>query len=148
MIRESKKWNRFFFFTLSLVFSWMLTFSWGWSQTYVSGKVITSDGMVVTSGAVALEKGELHNNAFRVGGGINVDGTFKIPATQSANLHENEFTTIHLPKLKTIEEREESLKYARQDFKSNYELPEEKQKYIRELIHNERKFLEYKSGGE
>lgn len=79
MIRKSKKWDRFFFFTLSLVFTWILTFSWGWSQTYVSGKVITSDGMVVASGAVALEKGNLHNNAFRAGGGINADGTFKIP---------------------------------------------------------------------
>jgi mono/diheme cytochrome c family protein len=79
MIRESKKWNRFFFFTLSLVFTWILTFSLGWSQTYVSGKVITSDGMVVASGAVALEMGELHNNAFRAGGEIKADGTFKIP---------------------------------------------------------------------
>lgn len=79
MIRKAKKWNRFFFFTLSLVFTWILTFSWGWSQTYVSGNVITSDGMVVASGAVALEKGNLHNNAFRAGGGINADGTFKIP---------------------------------------------------------------------
>ncbi|CAB1056380.1 hypothetical protein D1BOALGB6SA_1116 [Olavius sp. associated proteobacterium Delta 1] len=50
-----------------------------WCQTYVSGKVITSDGMVVASGAVALEKGELHNNAFLVGGAIGSDGTFKIP---------------------------------------------------------------------
>jgi len=50
-----------------------------WCQTYVSGKVITSDGMAVASGAVALEKGELHNNAFLVGGGIGPDGTFKIP---------------------------------------------------------------------
>ena len=78
MMRESKKWN-WFFFTLSLFFTWILTFSWGYSQTYVSGKVITADGMVVASGAVALEKGELHNNAFRAGGRINVDGTFKIP---------------------------------------------------------------------
>ena len=50
-----------------------------WSQTYVSGKVITADGMTVASGAVALEKGELHNNAFLVGGAIGTDGTFKIP---------------------------------------------------------------------
>ena len=50
-----------------------------WAQTYVSGKVITSDGMVVASGAVALEKGELHNNAFLAGGAIGSDGTFKIP---------------------------------------------------------------------
>jgi hypothetical protein len=50
-----------------------------WCQTYVSGKVITSDGMAVASGAVALEKGDLHNNAFLVGGAIGPDGTFKIP---------------------------------------------------------------------
>jgi len=79
MIIESKKWNRFFFFTLSIAFSWILTFSWAWSQTYVSGKVITSDGMVVASGAVALEKGDLHNNTFFAGGGIKRDGTFEIP---------------------------------------------------------------------
>jgi len=79
MVIEAKKWNKFFSFTLSIVFTCILTFSWAWGQTYVSGKVITSDGMVVTSGAVALEKGELHNNAFRAGGGINADGTFKIP---------------------------------------------------------------------
>ncbi|UCD91123.1 MAG: cytochrome c [Desulfobacterales bacterium] len=79
MIITSKNWHRFFFFTLGIGFIWMLTFSWAWSQTYVSGKVITSDGMVVASGAVALEKGELHNNAFLSGGGINTDGTFKIP---------------------------------------------------------------------
>jgi cytochrome c5 len=35
--------------------------------------------MVVASGAVALEKGELHNNAFLAGGAIGPDGTFKIP---------------------------------------------------------------------
>ena len=78
MMSEAKKWS-LFFFTLSLLFTWILTLSWGWSQTYVSGKVITADGMVVASGAVALEKGELHNNAFRAGGVINADGTFKIP---------------------------------------------------------------------
>lgn len=50
-----------------------------WCQTYVSGKVITADGMAVASGAVALEKGKLHNNAFLVGGAIGPDGTFKIP---------------------------------------------------------------------
>ncbi len=51
----------------------------GWCQTYVSGKVATADGMVVASGAVALEKGKLHNNAFRAGGAVAADGTFKIP---------------------------------------------------------------------
>ncbi len=50
-----------------------------WAQTYVSGQVITADGMAVASGAVALEKGELHNNAFLVGGAIGTDGRFKIP---------------------------------------------------------------------
>jgi cytochrome c5 len=48
-------------------------------QTFISGKVITSDGKVVASGVVALEKGELHNNAFLTGGAIGTDGTFKIP---------------------------------------------------------------------
>ena len=50
-----------------------------WGQTYISGKVITSDGKVVASGVVALEKGELHNDAFLTGGAIGSDGTFKIP---------------------------------------------------------------------
>ena len=62
-----------------LMVSWTLFISPAWAQTYVSGKVITSDGMVVASGAVALEKGELHNNAFLVGGAVGADGTFKIP---------------------------------------------------------------------
>jgi mono/diheme cytochrome c family protein len=48
-------------------------------QTYVSGTVTTADGRVVASGAVALEKGELHNNAFLAGGAIKPDGTFRIP---------------------------------------------------------------------
>lgn len=50
-----------------------------WGQTFISGKVITADGKVLASGAVALEKGELHNNAFLAGGAIGSDGTFKIP---------------------------------------------------------------------
>jgi hypothetical protein len=50
-----------------------------WGQTFISGKVITSDGKIVASGVVALEKGELHNNAFLTGGAIGSDGTFKIP---------------------------------------------------------------------
>ncbi len=48
-------------------------------QTYVSGTVTTADGRVVASGAVALEQGELHNNAFLAGGAIGPNGTFKIP---------------------------------------------------------------------
>ncbi len=47
--------------------------------TSVSGTVITSDGMVVASGVVALERGELHNNEFETGGVIGPDGKFKIP---------------------------------------------------------------------
>ena len=62
-----------------LMVSWALVISPSWSQTYVSGKVFTSEGMVVSSGAVALEKGELHNNAFLAGGAIGSNGTFKIP---------------------------------------------------------------------
>ncbi len=66
-------------FTLIFVFFSMLTCSWGWSETHVSGKVVTSDGKVVASGVVALEKGEVHNNAFVVGGEVHPDGTFKVP---------------------------------------------------------------------
>jgi len=62
-----------------LMISWTLFVPQSWAQTFVSGKVITSDGTVVSSGAVALEKGELHNNAFLTGGAIGSDGTFKIP---------------------------------------------------------------------
>ena len=62
-----------------LMVSWALFISQSWAQTYVSGKVVTADGMVVASGAVALEKGKLHNNVFRAGGAIGPDGTFKIP---------------------------------------------------------------------
>ncbi len=54
-------------------------FAQAWGQTFISGKVITADGKVVASGAVALEKGELHNDAFLAGGAIGSDGTFKIP---------------------------------------------------------------------
>jgi hypothetical protein len=73
------KWLRMFFLFSSLMILGTLLITPAWCQTYVSGKVITSDGMVVASGAVALEKGELHNNAFLVGGAIESDGTFKIP---------------------------------------------------------------------
>jgi hypothetical protein len=71
--------NRMFGTLAGLIASCALFISEPWAQTYVSGKVITSDGMVVASGAVALEKGQLHNNAFLAGGAIGPDGTFKIP---------------------------------------------------------------------
>ncbi len=66
-------------FIIGLLVLWTIVHSQAQAQTYVSGKVITADGMVVASGAVALEKGELHNNAFLAGGAIGPDGTFKIP---------------------------------------------------------------------
>lgn len=69
--------------TLVLILSgmlvWLFPASQVWCQTFVSGRVITSDGMVVSSGAVALEKGGLHNNAFLAGAAIGPDGNFKIP---------------------------------------------------------------------
>jgi cytochrome c5 len=81
MIQETKlsKLLRMFFLFFVLMMVGTLFIAPAWCQTYVSGKVITSDGMAVASGAVALEKGELHNNAFLVGGAIGPDGTFKIP---------------------------------------------------------------------
>jgi cytochrome c5 len=66
-------------FIIGLLVSWTVLISQAEAQTYVSGKVITADGMVVASGAVALEKGQLHNNAFLAGGAIGPDGAFKIP---------------------------------------------------------------------
>ena len=70
-------------FTIRLLLIWACLLFWNLAdargQTFISGKVITSDGKIVASGAVALEKGELHNNAFLTGGAIGSDGTFKIP---------------------------------------------------------------------
>jgi mono/diheme cytochrome c family protein len=71
--------NKGMIFIIGLLVSGTVLISQAAAQTYVSGKVFTSDGMVVASGAVALEKGELHNNAFLAGGAIGSDGTFKIP---------------------------------------------------------------------
>lgn len=75
---SDKKISAVMFF---LGFVWLLFFTppHVWGQTFISGKVITADGKVVASGVVALEKGELHNNAFLTGGAIGSDGTFKIP---------------------------------------------------------------------
>ena len=63
----------------ALVISWAIIASPSWAQTYVSGTVITADGKQVASGAVALEKGQLHNNDFLAGGAVGPDGSFKIP---------------------------------------------------------------------
>jgi cytochrome c5 len=73
------KRTRIFAFVPILIAYLLFVHSYARSETYVSGKVLTSDGKVVTSGAVALEKGELHNNVFVAGGKIRSDGTFKIP---------------------------------------------------------------------
>ena len=72
--------NRFFlcFLCLCSVF-FLIATSAAQAETFISGTVITSDGMVVASGVVALERGELHNNEFETGGVIGPDGTFKIP---------------------------------------------------------------------
>jgi cytochrome c5 len=64
-----------FFCTVSFLFA----NSSAQAETFISGTVITSDGMVVASGVVALERWELHNNEFEIGGVIGSDGTFKIP---------------------------------------------------------------------
>lgn len=76
---KSGKLSRIFFVLTGLMLVGTLFPLPARTQIYVSGKVITADGMTVASGAVALEKGELHNNAFLAGGGIGPDGTFKIP---------------------------------------------------------------------
>ena len=61
MFLESKSTTRNWgvIFILGLTVSWALFSTQAWAQTYVSGKVLTADGRVVASGAVALEKGEL-----------------------------------------------------------------------------------------
>jgi hypothetical protein len=76
---KSIRMKRMLWVIAGLIVSCALFNSKSWAQTYVSGKVITADGRVVASGAVALEKGKLHNNAFLAGGAIGSDGTFKIP---------------------------------------------------------------------
>ena len=61
-------------FAIQFILIWVVFLSLGilnaWGQTFISGKVITADGKVVASGVVALEKGELHNDAFLAGGAI------------------------------------------------------------------------------
>lgn len=74
-----KKMNRKVAIFLLILFLSLALPSYPMAQTWVSGKVVTTDGKVATSGVVALEKGELHNNAFVAGGEISPEGTFKIP---------------------------------------------------------------------
>lgn len=71
--------KRGFVLVACLVTSWVFAAPPASGETTISGKVFTTDGKVVASGAVALEKGELHNSAFVAGGEILSDGTFKIP---------------------------------------------------------------------
>jgi len=79
IMQISKRRNSgvFIFLVWACLLFWNLPDAW--AQTFISGKVITSDGKVVASGVVALEKGELHNDAFLTGGAIGSDGSFKIP---------------------------------------------------------------------
>jgi Cytochrome C oxidase, cbb3-type, subunit III len=76
---KSIQWTRLIFLGIGTTLFGIISICSSWAQTYVSGNVLTADGKVVASGAVALEKGELHNNAFLAGGAIGPDGTFKIP---------------------------------------------------------------------
>jgi len=78
----------------------------GWCQTYVSGTVATANGRVVASGAVALEKGELHNNAFQAGGAVGADGSFKIPLPSGGpwGLHVYSEKYIYFPLQIQVEE--------------------------------------------
>jgi hypothetical protein len=67
---RSTKGNLLSLIFLSLACLVFLNLPHAWGQTFISGKVITADGKVVASGAVALEKGELHNDAFLAGGAV------------------------------------------------------------------------------
>ena len=69
-------------FILACMSLFMLSNAWG--QTFISGKVITADGKIVASGAVALEKGELHNDAFLAGGAIGPRNTPSVLFLKSA----------------------------------------------------------------
>lgn len=78
--------------------------------TSVSGTVITSDGMVVASGVVALERGELHNSEFETGGVIGSDGGFKIPLPSGGpwGLHVYSEGYLYFPLQITIAENQDN----------------------------------------
>ena len=80
------------------------------AQTFISGTVITSDGMVVASGAVALERGELHNNEFETGGVIGPDGRFKIPLPVGGpwGLHVYSEGYLYFPLQITVKENQDN----------------------------------------
>jgi cytochrome c5 len=66
--------------------------------------------MVVASGAVALERGELHNNEFETGGVIGVDGKFKIPLPAGGpwGLHVYSEGYLYFPLQITIKENQDN----------------------------------------
>jgi cytochrome c5 len=80
------------------------------AETFISGTVITADGMVVASGVVALERGELHNNEFETGGVIGPDGTFKIPLPAGGRwgLHVYSEGYLYFPLQVRIKENEDN----------------------------------------
>ncbi len=107
---RSKKGNLLALIFLSLACLVFLSLPHAWGQTFISGKVITADGKVVASGAVALEKGELHNDAFLAGGAIGSDGTFKIPLPSGGpwGLHVYSEGYIYFPLQVQIKEGEDN----------------------------------------
>ncbi len=107
---RSKKRNLLALIFLSLACLVFLSLPHAWGQTFISGKVITADGKVVASGAVALEKGELHNDAFLSGGAIGADGTFKIllPSGGPWGLHVYSEGYIYFPLQVQIKEGEDN----------------------------------------
>jgi cytochrome c5 len=80
------------------------------AKTFVSGTVVTSDGMVVASGVVTLERGELHNNVFETGGVIGPDGSFKIPLPTGGpwGLHVYSEGYLYFPLQITIKENQDN----------------------------------------
>lgn len=80
------------------------------SRTFISGTAVTSDGMVVASGVVALERGELHNNEFETGGMIGPDGAFKIPLPAGGpwGLHVYSEGYLYFPLQVNIKENEDN----------------------------------------
>ena len=103
--------NRLFiFFLLLCSMFFLIATSTAQAETFISGKVITSDGMVVASGVVALERGELHNNEFETGGVIATDGTFKIPLPAGGpwGLHVYSEGYLYFPLQVTIRENEDN----------------------------------------
>jgi mono/diheme cytochrome c family protein len=107
---RSTKGNLLSLIFLSLACLVFLNLPHAWGQTFISGKVITADGKVVASGAVALEKGELHNDAFLAGGAVGSDGTFKIPLPNGGpwGLHVYSEGYIYFPLQVQIKEGEDN----------------------------------------